>query len=141
MTKIQLPKAITFDCYGTLIDWEAEIQQFFEQTLARKHITGVDVRALQDYWEEVQFHAIQPTYRPYREILRETMKTAFDHFNLPYDESDTATFAGSMGHWKPFPDTREAILDLQNLLKVVLTIMRRLKSLALSILATQGNRI
>ena len=31
---IALPKAITFDCYGTLIDWESGIQQFFAERLA-----------------------------------------------------------------------------------------------------------
>ncbi len=120
MTDIRLPKAITFDCYGTLIDWETEIQQFFEQILAKKHITSIDGRALRRYWEEVQFQYIQQAYHPYREVLRETMKMAFDHFNLPYDESDVEKFAASMGHWKPFPDTRQAILDLQKLVKVVL---------------------
>src|SRR5437868_3683332 len=104
-----LPKAITFDCYGTLIDWEAEIQRFFAQRLAAQAIEHVDARALQKHWEEVQFHFIQQQYRPYRSVLRETMKMAFDDFKLPYEESDAEAFANSMGHWQPFPDTREAI--------------------------------
>ncbi|MEO8954423.1 MAG: HAD family hydrolase [Ktedonobacteraceae bacterium] len=116
-----LPKAITFDCYGTLIDWESEIAQFFTQRLAEKHITGVDARALQDYWEEVQFGYIQQQYRPYRQVLRDTMKLAFDQFSLPYSKDDVEAFAHSMGQWKPFPDSREAILALQQYVKVVLT--------------------
>jgi 2-haloacid dehalogenase len=121
MTKIRLPKAITFDCYGTLIDWETEIQQFFAEKLDSMGIGYVDPRDLQTEWEEIQFRYIQQQYRPYREVLRATMKMAFDHFNLPCNESDVEEFAASMGDWKPFPDTREAILDLQKLLKVVLT--------------------
>ena len=115
-----LPKAITFDCYGTLIDWEADIQEFFSQRLAEHSSVGVDVRALQDYWKEVQFHTIQQEYRPYRQILQETMKEAFDHFHLPYDDANIEAFAGSMGQWRPFPDSRDAILELQQLVKVVL---------------------
>ena len=115
-----LPKAITFDCYGTLIDWETEIQPFFLHRLAAHNSENVDVRALQDYWEEVQFQYIQQEYRPYRRVLRDTMKMAFDHFNLPCDEADVEAFANAMGKWKPFPDTRDAILELQKLLKVVL---------------------
>jgi FMN phosphatase YigB (HAD superfamily) len=38
-----LPKAITFDCYGTLIDWESSIQQFFAQRLAAHNIEGIDI--------------------------------------------------------------------------------------------------
>ncbi len=115
-----LPKAITFDCYGTLIDWESEIAQFFKQRLAEKNITGIDARTLQKYWEEVQFGYIQQQYRPYRQVLRGTMKLAFDHFSLPYSEVDVEAFADSMGQWKPFPDSKEAILALQQYVKVVL---------------------
>ncbi|MFL5627429.1 MAG: haloacid dehalogenase type II [Ktedonobacteraceae bacterium] len=115
-----LPKAITFDCYGTLIDWEGEIQRFFLQCLAKRNIMHVDAQALQQHWEEVQFQYIQQGYHPYRQVLRETMKLAFEDYHLPYDEADVEAFAASMGHWQPFPDTREAILALQKLVKVVL---------------------
>jgi len=117
---ITLPKAITFDCYGTLIDWEGEIQQFFARRLAAKGVEGIDTKALQAQWEEIQFHYIQQQYRPYRQVLGDTMKMAFDQFHLPYDETDVEAFAASMGQWKPFPDTRDAIIDLQKFLKVVL---------------------
>ncbi|MDQ2714339.1 MAG: haloacid dehalogenase type II [Chloroflexota bacterium] len=115
-----LPKAITFDCYGTLIDWEGEIQRFFAQRLAAKEVTGVDVRALQRHWEEVQFRAIQQQYRSYREVLRASMKMAFSNFQLPFTEEDVATFAGSMGHWQPFPDTCQALRALQQYVKIAL---------------------
>jgi len=117
---ITLPKTITFDCYGTLIDWEGEIQQFFAQRLAAKGVREIDINALQTQWEEIQFHYIQQQYRPYRQVLRDTMKMAFEQFHLPYDESDVEAFAASMGQWKPFPDTRDAIIELQKFLKVVL---------------------
>ncbi len=117
---ITLPKAITFDCYGTLIDWEGEIQQFFARRLAAKGVEGIDTKALQAQWEEIQFHYIQQQYRPYRQVLGDTMKMAFDQFHLPYDETDVEAFAASMGQWKPFPDTRDAILDLQRFVKTVL---------------------
>jgi len=115
-----LPKAITFDCYGTLIDWEGEIQRFFAQVLASKHIQGVDTRALQRHWEEVQFAFIEQ-YHPYRQVLRETMPQAFADFGLPSTEEDAEAFASSMGHWQPFPDTQTSLQALQALgIKVVL---------------------
>lgn len=113
-----LPKAITFDCYGTLIDWESEIQQFFVQKLALHQKTNLDPRMLQAQWEEIQFQAIQGPYRPYRQILRETMKETFESFGIPYTDADVETFAQSMGQWKPFPDSREAILALQQSLNI-----------------------
>ncbi len=90
---ITLPKAITFDCYGTLIDWESAIDQS---------------------------RYIQEQYRPYRQVLHDTMKMALDTFHLPYDEKDVDAFADSMGHWKPFSDTKEAIIELQKYVRVVL---------------------
>jgi len=117
---ITLPKAITFDCYGTLIDWESSLQQFFAQRLAAHDIEGMDARELQRRWEEIQFVYIQERYRPYREVLRDTMHMALDTAQIPYAEEDIEAFADSMGKWQPFPDTREAILELQKFLKVVL---------------------
>ena len=117
---VTLPKAITFDCYGTLIDWEKAIQQFFAESLDSKAIGYVDPRTLQEEWEEIQFRYIQEQYRPYRQVLHDTMKTVFDKFHIPSDEEEVEEFADSMGHWQPFPDTKDAIIELQKYVKVVL---------------------
>jgi 2-haloacid dehalogenase len=114
-----LPKAITFDCYGTLIDWEQEIQRFFARQLASKGIQNIDTRTLQRHWESVQFEFIQQ-YHPYRQVLRETMAKAFRDFALPYSEEDIEAFADSMGQWQPFPDTQESLRELQKYVKVAL---------------------
>ncbi|MCI8342358.1 MAG: hypothetical protein HFE62_04000, partial [Firmicutes bacterium] len=47
-----VPKAITFDVYGTIIDWEGEIQNFFRDFMAKKGITGVEPKTVQQRWEE-----------------------------------------------------------------------------------------
>ncbi|MGZ6368816.1 MAG: HAD-IA family hydrolase [Ktedonobacteraceae bacterium] len=117
---VTLPKAITLDCYGTLIDWERAIQQFFSESLASKGYGDVDPLTLQAEWEEIQFLYIQEQYRPYRQVLRHTLKMAFDNYNIPTNREECDEFASSMGYWKPFPDTRGAILELQKLVKVVL---------------------
>ena len=117
---ITLPKAITFDCYGTLIDWESGIQQFFAQRLAAHHLEGLDPRALQHKWEEIQFVAIQQPYRPYRQVLHETMRMTLESWQIPYAEQDLEEFATAMGSWPPFPDTHQALLELQKLTKTVL---------------------
>ncbi len=117
---LTLPKAITFDCYGTLIDWESAIQQFFAQSLASKGFRDVDPLTLQAEWEEIQFNYIQEQYRPYRQVLLNTLRMAFESYQIPTDNEECDKFANSMGYWKPFPDTRDAILELQKLVKVVL---------------------
>ncbi len=117
---LTLPKAITFDCYGTLIDWESAIQQFFANSLASKGNRNVDPLTLQAEWEEIQFLYIQEQYRHYRQVLRETLRMAFENYDMPTNDEECDAFANSMGSWNPFPDTRDAILELQKLVKVVL---------------------
>jgi len=117
---IALPKAITFDCYGTLIDWESAIQQFFAESLDAKAVKDVDPRTLQAEWEEIQFRYIQEKYRPYRQVLLDTMTMTFDRFHIPSDKAEVEEFANSMGHWKPFPDTKDAIIELQRYVRVAL---------------------
>jgi 2-haloacid dehalogenase len=117
---IALPKAITFDCYGTLIDWEKEIQQFFAESLSRKGLGYVSPQTLQEEWEEIQFRYIQEKYRPYRQVLADTLRMAFAQYDIPTSKEELEEFATSMGYWKPFPDTKEAIIELQKLVKVVL---------------------
>jgi 2-haloacid dehalogenase len=117
---LKLPKAITFDCYGTLIDWESAIQQFFAESMDSKGYGNVDPRTLQTEWEEIQFHYIQEQFRPYRQVLRDTLRMVFNNYSIPSSDEEADEFADSMGYWKPFPDTRDAILELQKLVKVVL---------------------
>jgi len=117
---ITLPKAITFDCYGTLIDWEKGIQEFFAESLDMKGLGYVSPRTLQEDWEEIQFRYIQEKYRPYRQVLAETLRMTFAQYDIPTNNEELEDFADSMGYWKPFPDTKEAILELQKVVKVVL---------------------
>ena len=117
---VKLPKAITFDCYGTLIDWEGEIRRFFAESLDAKGIGYVDPRTLQTDWEEIQFRYIQEKYRPYRQVLRDTLRMVFDTYSIPTNDEECDEFAQAMGSWQPFPDTKAAILELQQFTKVVL---------------------
>ncbi len=116
----RLPKAITFDCYGTLVDWEAEIQRFFAESLDSKGYGNVDPQTLQEEWEEIQFRYIQEKYRPYRQVLNDTLRMVFNQYGIPTDKAECEEFADAMGYWKPFPDTRDAIIELRKLVKVVL---------------------
>lgn len=114
------PKAITFDCFGTLIDWESEVQRIFKAILERHNVYDVDVVALQRRWEAIQFEYIQERYHPYKEVLKNTLKMAFQENNLPFREEDSIAFSQSMGTWQPFEDTRDALLELKKYTKIAL---------------------
>lgn len=119
---MKAPKAITFDCFGTLIDWEGEVQHFFNSTLQKYgiNLTYDECVALQRRWEDLQFDYIQETYRPYKEVLKNTLPLAFQEKGYPFSEEDCIRFSESMGNWRPFADTREALLELKKYTKIVL---------------------
>jgi 2-haloalkanoic acid dehalogenase type II len=117
---IKLPKAIVFDNFGTIIDWETDIATFFGRILAREGVGDVDTREVQRYWEERQFAYIQGEYKPYRQILKDTLPMAFEHYGFKFTDEDLEAFAASMAEWKPFPDSHDALLEIKKYCKIVL---------------------
>lgn len=108
----QMPTFITFDCYGTLIDWERGILACFEQILRGKR-ADVDLRTFHRYWEEVQFQLIQEEFKPYRQILRESLAETLAAFGLPYVADDGEAFAAAMPTWEPFPEVKASLALLK----------------------------
>ena len=113
-------RAITFDCYGTLIDWEAGIRAFVapilgrampsrrEQADARPQVTP---EAWLERWERIQFAMLKP-WRPYREILQRSYDATMAHFGLEAFVDDGPGLARSVAEWRPFPDTTRALRRL-----------------------------
>src|SRR5262245_4107994 len=95
---------ITFDCYGTLIDWERGIHDAFA-ALAQAAGVGLDAdQAL------VAYHAVEPavqteTYRPYREVLGEAARRAAARQSWTMDDATAQAFAARLSVWPPFADT------------------------------------
>jgi|GEM_PF-93114 len=116
----KLPKAITFDTYGTLIDWEGEIQNYFRAFLKKKGVSGIDPIDIQRRWETIQFDYIREKYRPYRQVLGDTLGMTCREYGVPFTVSDSTDFADSMGKWRPFPDTHDAMAEIRKLCKTVL---------------------
>jgi 2-haloalkanoic acid dehalogenase type II len=110
--RLQDTQVITFDCYGTLIDWEGGAQQTLRELLARKG-ARTDEAAFFAEWERAQWSRIQKDYAPYRDIAAEAFAQVAVVHRLPLDADDARAFADSVGAWKPFPDTVEALRALK----------------------------
>lgn len=99
---------LTFDCYGTLIDWEAGILAALRPVLARHGVTPTDDALLEEFGA-LESAAEAGPYRRYRDILA----TVLDGFGARHGFAPTAeeraTFGGSVGDWPAFPDTVEAL--------------------------------
>ena len=99
----------TFDCYGTLIDWEGGAASFLYSLACRFDDDPPPGRELRERWEEIQFGHLQGEYRPYREILGSSLRewAAERGYDAPDDAAEA--FALSMESWQPFPDTVPAL--------------------------------
>jgi 2-haloacid dehalogenase len=97
---------LTFDCYGTLIDWERGI-------LAALGLDGDEVLA--DFAElEAELEA--GPYLRYREVLARCYDGLAERFDLP--ASGRETFGDSVGDWPAFPDSPAALARLKERFKL-----------------------
>jgi 2-haloacid dehalogenase/putative hydrolase of the HAD superfamily len=98
---------ITFDCYGTLIDWEGGIVSAFQQEASRGGVGVDDRRIIDDYMREEP--AVEQQYRPYREVLDETARRVCDNLDLAVPSDRAHFLSESIRRWVPFPDTNAAL--------------------------------
>ncbi|MCC7367897.1 MAG: haloacid dehalogenase type II [Chloroflexi bacterium] len=105
-------RVATFDCYGTLVDWEGGAGGFLYQLALRQGDPHPgNGSALRERWEALQFGLLQGPYRPYKQILAESLKLWSDERGYPWDDADGDGLVRSMRSWQPFPDTRPALLQ------------------------------
>jgi 2-haloalkanoic acid dehalogenase type II len=102
---------ITFDCYGTLIDWESAIGAWFEENAASNRVAIGRSEALAAY-AEIEPAVEAETFRAYREVLTETVRRIAKRFGWTPSPERARGLAGSLPDWKPFPDTNSALQRL-----------------------------
>lgn len=112
--------ALTFDCYGTLIDWERGIVAALEPWRRRTGLKVDDETLLVAFGEaESQFEAAHPTML-YSDLLAEVQKDLGRRFDAPASEAEAAAFGRSVADWPAFPDSAEALAYLKRHHKLVI---------------------
>lgn len=101
-------RVLTFDCYGTLIDWEAGIAGALRGVCARHGLRRSDEELLA-LFAATEAPVQAGPFRPYREVLRETMRLLADRLGLAPGPEDLDALATSLPAWPPFPDTVPAL--------------------------------
>ena len=104
------PRLATFDCYGTLVDWEGGAASFlYDLALRNGDADPPPGLELRDRWETIQFELVSGEYRPYREVLAESLRSWMEERGYPWRPEEGDALLRSMGSWQPFPDTRPAL--------------------------------
>ena len=113
--------ALTFDCYGTLIDWESGIWDALQPLLMENACTEITrAAALRAYAEEESSQQAQTPDMLYPEILERVHATLARRLDLRSAASLDATFGASLPHWSAFPDTADALRILKAHFKLVI---------------------
>jgi len=102
-------KVATFDCYGTLIDWEGGAASFLYSLARRFDPDPPPGRVLRERWEEIQFGLLQQEYAPYRDILASSLHAWAEERGFEPPDDAPEAFALAMESWQPFPDTVPAL--------------------------------
>src|SRR3954452_4859175 len=98
--------ACTFDCYGTLIDWEGGLGNFlYDYALREREADPPPGSELRERWEAIQFEVIQGDYRRYRDVLDESPRLLATERGWTYDYEYGKALTRSMRSWQPFADT------------------------------------
>jgi 2-haloacid dehalogenase len=116
-------QVLTFDCYGTLIDWETGITGSLQPILHRHGVELDDERVLESY-AEFESAAERGPYMIYREVLATCLRGFAVRCGFTPGDDEVAGFSGSVGDWPAFPDSGEALVTLKRCYKLaVLTNM------------------
>jgi 2-haloacid dehalogenase len=102
--------ALTFDCYGTLIDWETGITHALGFLAAR---AGRDPTELVELFGEIEREAEAGPYRSYRDVLADVARAIAARLGLSLEPGEETLLAESVGDWPAHPDTQGAMRALK----------------------------
>lgn len=106
-------QAITFDCYGTLIDWESGILRVLRPLLS-EHGKAVSHEEILELYAELEPAIQTAKYQPYRFVLEEVVRGVGQRFGFSVSLDEARSLAASLKNWMPFPDTVAALRALKS---------------------------
>jgi 2-haloacid dehalogenase len=104
---------LSFDCYGTMIDWEAGIFSALRPILSTHNKRVNDVTLLKLY-SELELEAEQRKYSSYREVLQSVVRGLGQRLGFGPSAAEIRSLPESLPAWQPFPDTVPALRALKN---------------------------
>ncbi|MEH2067009.1 MAG: haloacid dehalogenase type II [Nostoc sp.] len=105
-------KALTFDCYGTLIDWENGILEALKPLLLA-HNSDLNDNQILELFAEFEAELEQGEYIKYREVLRRVVQKFGERIGFEPTAEELNLLADSIAYWLPFPDTVKALRNLK----------------------------
>lgn len=112
-------KVLSFDCYGTLIDWESGILQALRPVLASHNINLNDDQILEVY-AQIESRVEEGEFVKYKEVLRKVVRELGRRLRFAPSSSQLDCLINSVKDWVPFPDTVDALQALKKTFKLAI---------------------
>src|SRR5579863_2434776 len=103
---------LTFDCYGTLIDWEAGLLPVFHRILAA-HGKMVDPATILKLYGDFELRSEHGAFQPYRQVLESVVRQFGIELGFTPTAEEMRSLPDSLPMWKPWPDTVDALRQLK----------------------------
>jgi 2-haloacid dehalogenase len=110
---------ISFDCYGTLIDWEAGLLPALRTILAAHRCTLADAAILELYGE-FEAEAESGPYQSYRDVLESVVRSFGERLQFQPSQPEIRSLHESVPNWPPFADTVAALQQLKTRYKLAI---------------------
>jgi 2-haloalkanoic acid dehalogenase type II len=120
MPKLSDFDVLTFDCYGTLIDWETGICAAIGPWLLSRGVTAAPEQILAAFAAAEAPQQEATPGMPYPALLARVHAAVAAHFGVEPDAEAAATFGRSVEHWPPFPDSAAALAYLKRHYRLVI---------------------
>jgi len=106
-------EVITFDCYGTLIDWEKGIRNAFHNAILKTGgDPGLESKASEAYEEEERRVEKENPHILYRDVLSKTSLAVARKIGWNLPEAESTFLARELPNWTSFPDTNPSLAKL-----------------------------
>jgi len=112
-------QVLTFDCYGTLIDWESGIWEALQPVLAAHQVAATKEKTLELY-AELETEAERGEYREYKSVLKMVMAGLGARLGFAPTRVELQNLPDSVKNWLPFPDTVAALQALKKKYKLAI---------------------
>jgi len=110
---------ITFDCYGTLIDWESGMKNALRNLTKRRNIS-FDIESLPERYIEIELEIEKEGYRKYKEVLGLGVRRLFEEKGIMLSSEEEKIFADSINTWPPFNETTEVLRKIKEKYKLAI---------------------
>jgi 2-haloacid dehalogenase len=104
-------EALTFDCYGTLIDWESGLLAALRPVL-QSHAQDLSTEQILQIYAELEPKAQNP-YRRYCDVLAQVVRGFGERLGFEVSEAEAQCLPQSVKDWLPFPDSVASLEKLK----------------------------